>query len=70
MLLKRWSYVGRPQEKQQADAFLKTARFLEENDDEQITVYDLIQYMEENLADSELGAYSYQYNAAKAQRIF
>ena len=39
--------VGRPPEKQQVDAFLEVARFLEENDDEQITIHDLIQRMEE-----------------------
>ena len=50
--------VGHPQEKQRADAFLEAVRFFEENDDEQITIYDLIQCMERNLADSELSAYS------------
>ena len=34
-------------------AFLGVARFLEENDEEQITVQDLIQRMEENLANIE-----------------
>ena len=45
--------VGRPQEKERIDAFLEFARFFEENDDEQITIHDLIQRMEDNLADSE-----------------
>ena len=33
--------IGRPQGKEKNDAFLKVARFLQENDDEQITVVDL-----------------------------
>ena len=53
--------LGRPPEKQQADAFIEVAQFLEENDDEQITIHDLIQRMEENLGESELSAYSYPY---------
>ena len=44
--------LGRPQEKQRTDAFLEVAKFLEENDDEQITIHDLIQSMEEDLADT------------------
>lgn len=35
--------VGWPPEKQRTNAFLEVARFLEENDDEQITLQDLIQ---------------------------
>ena len=48
--------LGRPQEKQRTDAFLEVAKFLEENDDEQITIHDLIQSMEEDLADTEHSA--------------
>ena len=60
--------LGQPQQKQQVDAFLEVARFLEENDDERITLHDLIQRMEENLADSKRSAYSYVSTyAAKAQ---
>ena len=53
--------VGQPPEKQQVDAFLKVARFLKENDDEQVTIHDLIQSMEENLGESKLSACSYPY---------
>jgi len=62
--------MGRPPEKQQADAFLETARFLEENDDEQTTIYDLIEHMEKTLGDSELGAYSYRYMQQKLKEHF
>ena len=44
--------VGRPPEKQSTDTFLEVATFLKENDDEQITIQDLIQRMEENLANT------------------
>ena len=53
--------LGQPPEKQQVDAFLEVAQFLEENDDEQITIHDPIQHMEENLGESEPSAYSYPY---------
>ena len=60
--------LGQPQQKQQVDAFLEVAGFLEENDDEQITLHDLIQRMEENLVDSKRSAYNYVSTyAAKAQ---
>ena len=38
--------LGCPHEKERIDAFLEVARFFEENDDEQITIKDLIQRME------------------------
>ena len=62
--------LGRPQQKQQVDPFLEVARFLEENDDEQITLYDLIQHMEENLADSKFSAYSYPHMQQKLKEHF
>ena len=33
--------VGRPKHKERIDAFLEVAEFLEQNDDEQITINDL-----------------------------
>ena len=61
---------GRPQDKERTDAFLEVASFLEENDDEQITIQDLIERMEDNLADSEHDAYSYKYIQQKVQEYF
>ena len=58
---------GRPQDKERTDAFLEVASFLEENDDEQITIQDLIGRMEDNLADSEHNAYSYKYMQQKVK---
>ena len=51
--------VGRPLEKKRAEAFLDVCKYFEENDNEQITVDDLIQLMEEFLTDTEHSAYSY-----------
>ena len=62
--------LGRPIDKERTDAFLEVASFLEENDDEQITIHDLIGRMENNLADSEHGAYSYPQMQKKLQEYF
>ena len=45
--------MGHPQADERTDVFLEVASFLEENDDEQITINDLINRMEHNLANSE-----------------
>ena len=57
--------IGRPPEKERTDAFLEVAKFLEENDDEQITIHDLIQRMDKNLANTEHSAYSYTHMQKK-----
>ena len=62
--------VGRPQYEERRDAFLEVARFLEENDDEQITIKDLVSRMENNLADSEHSAYSHTHMQLKLQEHF
>ena len=49
--------VGRPQDVDQTEAFLKVAQFLQENDDEQITVNDLIEVMNGFLEESQSIAY-------------
>ena len=56
--------------KKRTDAFLEVASFLEENDDEQVTINDLVSRMEDNLANSENGAYSYQYMQLKLHEHF
>ncbi len=62
--------LGRPKDKERTDAFMEVASFLEENDDEQITIHDLISRMEDNLADSEYDAYSYPHMQQKLQEYF
>ena len=41
--------VGRPQDEEKRDAFLKVAKFLEENDDEQTTVNDIMETWQEEV---------------------
>ena len=62
--------VGRPKYKERTDAFLEVAKFLEENDDEQITINDLVCRRDNNLADSEYDAYSYVHMQQKLQEHF
>ena len=46
-----------PQNEEKNQAFVKVTKFLEENDDEQITVGDLVEKMKEYLNDTESEAY-------------
>ena len=62
--------VGRPPEEQRMNAFLEVAKFLEENDDEQISIQDLIQRMDKNLANTEFSAYSYHHMQEKLKEHF
>ena len=49
--------VGHPQNEEKRQAFVKVEKFLEDNDDEKITVDDLVEKMEEYLNDSESEAH-------------
>ena len=62
--------LGRPRDNQRTLAFLEVAAYLEENDDEQITINDLIGLMEEKLADTEYETYSYTYMKKRLQDHF
>ena len=62
--------LGCPKDKERTNAFMEVASFLEENDNEQITIHDVISHMEDNLADSEHGAYSYPHMQQKFQEYF
>ena len=44
--------LGQPQDEEKMDAFLRVAKFLQDNDDGQITVNDLIDLMHDFTADS------------------
>ena len=61
--------LGRPEELDRTEAFLEVAKFLEENDDEQITISDLISKMEVILDSSEYSAYS-RYMCSKLKEHF
>ena len=52
---------GRPKNPERAEAFIKVTKFLEDNDNEQLTVNDLVNKMGEYLHDSGLQAYSFPY---------
>lgn len=56
---------GRPQNEEQKLAFLKTCTFFENNDEEQITISDLLLVMEDELQDSEESAYDRTYMKTK-----
>jgi len=62
--------VGCPKDKDRTEAFLEVISYLEENDDEQITVTDLVNRMEDNLARSEHWAYSKPHLLQKLQKHF
>lgn len=52
---------GRPKDCDQEEAFEKVCSFLEENDEEQLTISDLVAKMGEYLCDSKSAAYGNQY---------
>ena len=62
--------VGRPQDEEKNQAFVKVAKFLEDNDDEQITVGDLVEKMKEYLNDTESEAYGRSHMKTKLLEYF
>ena len=62
--------VGRPQSEGKNQAFVKVVKFLEDNDDEQITVSDLVEKMEEYLNDTESEAYGRSHMKTKLLQHF
>ena len=62
--------LGRPEELDRTEAFLEVAKFLEENDDEQITISDLISKMEVILDGSEYSAYGRVHMCSKLKEHF
>ncbi|MES9884095.1 MAG: hypothetical protein ABW185_24890, partial [Sedimenticola sp.] len=53
--------LGRPRDLVQAEAFLKVIKYLEENDEEQLTIGDLIQQMASYLSDTDSEPYCFKY---------
>ena len=62
--------LGRPQDEEKMDAFLRVAKFLQDNDDEQITVNDLIDLMNDFMADSESTAYGHTHMKSRLKEHF
>ena len=61
--------LGCPQDDKRAEAFLEITRYLEENDDEQITIKDhLNDPKKPKLADIKYGAYNSYLYMKKLQR--
>lgn len=58
---------GRPQDMSQREAFLKVIAYLQENDDEQITINDLIEKMKQYLLDSCSDCTPYHFTYMKDQ---
>ena len=57
--------IGRPEEADRQEAFLRTMVFFEDNDDEQITIVDLVMKTEQLLQQSESDSYSVTYMKKK-----
>ena len=66
----KWAKVGRPKDKDRTEAFLEVTSYLEDNDNEQITGTDLVNRMEDKLAESEHCAYSKPHMLQKLQEHF
>lgn len=64
------SKVGRPESSARTNAFLKVVEFLEQNQDEQMTVNDLVQKMAEYLENTEHEPYSVVYMKTKLRKQF
>ena len=58
---KRSRKLGRPRDTDQEEAFIRMCAFFEDNDEEQLSITDLANKMEEYLHESESGAYGNQY---------
>ena len=64
------TFKGRKENGEQKNAFLEVAKYLKENVDEQLTVNDLINMMENILIDSPPSAYSYWHMDRKLREHF
>ena len=62
--------VSCPQSEEKNHAFVKVVKFLEDNGDEQITVSDLVEKMEEHLNDTESEAYGRSHMKTKLLEYF
>lgn len=62
--------VGRPATYETTAAFLEVVQFLEENDEEQMTIRDLVGKMTEILQNTEYETYSTQYMKTKIKEHF
>ena len=61
---------GRPKDEERSEAFLQVTRYLEQNDDEQITIHDLINHMRSVIAEKNCEPYSFPYMKCKLLKHF
>lgn len=64
------SKIGRPEEQARHEAFLRVARYVEENDDEQISILDLTDKMGEYLQCTDCAPYSFPHMKYKLKEHF
>ena len=57
--------LGHPELQERTDAFLEVVSYLEQNEDEQITISDLIKRMEDDLIESDYSSNSPQHMTMK-----
>lgn len=62
--------LGRPRDDTRSAAFLKVVKYLEDNDDEQISISDLIDPIEDKLANTTHEAYSYLHMEKRLKEHF
>lgn len=62
--------LGRPRDTDQEEAFLRMCAFFEDNDEEQLSITDLANKMEEYLHESESSAYGNQYLKCKLMKHY
>ena len=67
---RKWLKIGRKEDTAAKDSFMEICKFLETNDDDQVTVRDLIEMMESKLKYSNSSAYSYPYMVTKLNEHF
>ena len=61
---------GRPSNQVRQNAFLQTCNFFENNDDEQLTISDLISKMDEYLQETEYTAYRSNFMKSKLSELY
>ena len=62
--------LGRPENSVRVDAFLRVTRYLQENDEEQTTIYGLIDKMKEYLEGTNVEPYSFRFMKEKILEHF
>ena len=67
---KKLSDAGRPKDVTKAEAFLRVTQYLEDNDDEQVTIADLIDKMSEFLGDGDSKPYSFKHMKMEIMKHF